>query len=304
MLKQIGANTYVLRGGSNIGFIVCDGSAVVIDAGLDKDAARRAAKAAAELDARIKAIIITHAHADHFGGAEALKKRTGAPVYASSFEAVVIENPVLEPLWLFGGALPIRSLTNKFTLGKPCRVDVRIEGDELSVEGIKLKVVRLPGHSPEQIGIGFEDTLFCADAFFPIETLEKHGIPYCTDLDAALATLDAFVEGCFPYAHFIPGHGEPLEDPVPVAQANKGRLEQIRDVVYGILAIPSREHAILANTALLLNMRFRDVVHYYLCRTTVYAVLASLEKQGLVEVITDEDGVKWRRRIQGPSLHQ
>ena len=203
---------------------------------------------------------------------------------------------MLEPLWLFGGAWPIRILTGKFTLGKPCRVDVRIEGDELDAGGIKLKVVKLPGHSPEQIGIGFEDTLFCADAFFPTETLDKHGIPYCTDLDAALATLDAFVEGRFPYSRFVPGHGEPLDDPAPVASANKKRLEGVRETVHEFLSAPRTEDAILEEVASSLGIRYRDAVHYYLCRTTVYAALASLEKQGLVEAVAEGRHLEWYRR--------
>ena len=62
----------------------------------------------ASLNVELAAVIVTHAHADHFGGAGEVKKRTGAPVLAPAFEAAVVENPVLEPVYLFTGAQPLR----------------------------------------------------------------------------------------------------------------------------------------------------------------------------------------------------
>ncbi len=88
--------------------MVQDGRALLVDTGLDRDAARRILKHVASLNVELAAVIVTHAHADHFGGAGEVKKRTGAPVLAPAFEAAVVENPVLEPVYLFAGAQPLR----------------------------------------------------------------------------------------------------------------------------------------------------------------------------------------------------
>ena len=100
-LIQLTPHTYHLRAGSNAGLVVQDGRALLVDTGLDRDAARRILKHVASLNVELVAVIVTHAHADHFGGASEVKKRTGAPVLAPAFEAAVVENPVLEPVYLF-----------------------------------------------------------------------------------------------------------------------------------------------------------------------------------------------------------
>lgn len=294
-MKRVGKNTWALLGGSNIGLIALDGKALIVDSGLDKDSARQVSKALTEIGAEARALIITHAHADHFGGAGAIKERLGIKVFAPQFEAAVVENPVLEPLWLFGGAWPVKALQGKFTLARPCRVDGIIGEGVVNIEGFELKIIPLPGHSPGQIGLAFEDTFFCADAFFPAETLSKHGIPYCTDLDSAIATLRKFEEGSLPYDHFVPGHGEVLQNPAPVAEANRKRLEEIRDKVLDLLRSPCDELALMQGVAQALNLSYRDLPHYYLCRTTVYAALASLEKAGIAEAFVENNRLLWHK---------
>jgi len=292
-MKKVGKNTWVLPGGSNIGFIALDGKALIIDSGLDKDSARQVSKALMEIGAKACALVITHAHADHFGGAGAIRERLGIKVFAPNFEAAVVENPILEPLWLFGGAWPVKALQGKFTLARPCQVDGITSEGVVSIEGLELKTIHLPGHSPGQIGLIFEDTFFCADSFFPTETLSKHGIPYCTELDSAIATLKKFEEGFWPYDHFIPGHGEVLQNPAPLAEANRKRLEEIRDIVLELLRSPCDELALMQGIAQALNLTYRDLPHYYLCRTTVYAALASLERAGVAEAFVENNRLLW-----------
>ena len=103
-LIRLTHDAYHLRAGSNAGLLVSGAWALVVDSGLDRDAARRILKHVAALQVELAAIVITHAHADHFGGAGELKRRTGATVWAPAFEAAVIENPALEPVYLFAGA--------------------------------------------------------------------------------------------------------------------------------------------------------------------------------------------------------
>ena len=41
----------------------------------------------------VEAILLTHGHFDHIGGADALRKASGAKIYAMEDEAVLLEDP-------------------------------------------------------------------------------------------------------------------------------------------------------------------------------------------------------------------
>lgn len=94
---ELTKGTYLVPSGSNTGLIVADGKAIIVDAGLDADTARRVGRALTDLGAKPVALLLTHAHADHFGGASAIAERFRIPVYAPALEAAVVENPYLEP---------------------------------------------------------------------------------------------------------------------------------------------------------------------------------------------------------------
>ena len=116
-------HAYQLHGGSNAGLIVQGGRAVLVDTGLDRDTAKKILRHIESLKITLAAVVITHAHADHCGGAATIRARTGAPVYAPALEADVVANPIWEPLYLYSGALPPAELRHKFTLAEPCPVD-------------------------------------------------------------------------------------------------------------------------------------------------------------------------------------
>src|ERR1017187_4513984 len=48
----------------------------------------------------VKAIVITHAHIDHIGGAQKLKQATGAPVYMNPNDAELQEMMEVQAGWL------------------------------------------------------------------------------------------------------------------------------------------------------------------------------------------------------------
>ena len=90
----------------------------------------------------VKAILISHGHADHYGGADRIRELSGAPVYATEEDWRLIETAAARPN-------PIRT---------PKRDRVVNDGDSLTVGDTTLRLYKTPGHTPGVIS--FEFTLY------------------------------------------------------------------------------------------------------------------------------------------------
>ncbi len=295
-LIQLTNSTYHLRAGSNAGLLVSGARALVVDSGLDRDAARRILKHVAALRVDVAAIVITHAHADHFGGAGELKRRTGAPALAPAFEAAVIENPLLEPVYLFAGAQPPAELEGKFILAQPCAVDGLLQPGRQELFGFDVEIIPAPGHAHNQMMVGApqEGVCFAADAFFPPAVLDKYGIPFYVEIDQTLATLAALP--ALPYGVFAQGHGDAYDRSglEHVLDYNMARIEAIRELAAAALAEPSDDSQVLKHVADALGLRIEQPAIYYLTRTTIHACLNSLRRAGRAELSLVENRLVWQ----------
>lgn len=297
---ELAPGVFHLRSGSNLGLLVEDDEALLIDTGLDADAGRRALRVLEEHGADLAGIVITHAHADHFGGAGYLQRRLGAPIYAPELEASMMEHPIIEPLYLFGGAAPIEALRQKFTLAEPCKVDWIIEPGPLRIGPFQLRIIALPGHALNQLGVAVEsdDTrvLFCADAVFPKETLEKHKVLFCVDLERTVETIRTLSNEAYDW--LAPGHGPAYgtgPDARSVCVANRERLEEIRGVVFDGLESARETSELVQHVAARFTLRISGATAYYLTRTTVLAALSALESAGSVRPFTNANKLMWKR---------
>lgn len=293
----LGGGHYALTSGANIGVIVREGRAIIVDAGLDKDAARKALRALESTGAKPAALVITHGHADHFGGAGWLAQQAGIPVYAPPLEAVFAMQPLLEPLFLYGGAAPIAELQGKFTLAQQ-GVDTIIPLDTGAqvIAGIPIDIVPLPGHAPQQIGVGVGDTCYCGDVVFPEETLARHPILFCADMDAWLNTLERLP--ALPYTWYVPGHGEPAQDVAPSVVRNAARLRETRAWVWESLRTPQEASAVLRAVAARYGVTFAAPQFYLLALTTIHAALTSLQAAGEATVEIVENRMVWRQNLR------
>lgn len=109
------------------------------------------------INANVKYILLTHCHGDHMGGAEELRKKTGAKILIHRFDQEGLRNPII-------------NLSSHIGIGDVClEEDARLDdGDILHVGNLQFKVIYTPGHTIGSISLYCEEEkmLFSGDTLF------------------------------------------------------------------------------------------------------------------------------------------
>jgi hydroxyacylglutathione hydrolase len=140
------------------------GQAIVIDPG---DEIGRITAILEKHHLRASAIIVTHAHIDHIGGAQKLKALTGAPVYMNFNDQELYDHIDQQAAWL-GQATPDKT-----------SIDVNArEGQSVKLGAAEFQVLDTPGHTQGSISIWIptENKLVAGDTLF-LDSIGRTDLP-------------------------------------------------------------------------------------------------------------------------------
>ncbi|HET7839806.1 MAG TPA: MBL fold metallo-hydrolase [Rectinemataceae bacterium] len=279
VLERLGGSTRVVRGPANVGlFEAEDGKAVLIDSGNDDDSGRRLLRFCEAEGLKLSLIVNTHSHADHCGGNAFLQSHTACRIAATGPEAAIIETPVLEPSYLWGG-YPLLPLRNKFLMAKPSRVTDPLT-PPCDVPGTALKALPLGGHSYAMAGVMTPDRVFfAADSIASIDVIKKYHVFFLYDIAAQLETLDALE--VLDADWIVPSHAEPSRDMASLIEVNRAKIVEIADFLVGSCAEPMTQEALLAGLALHYGIALNHQ-QFVLLGATVRSYLAWLGQSRLV----------------------
>lgn len=134
------------------------GPAVVVDAPPEPAAIAELARRHSLTPA---ALLLTHGHVDHMGGAGAWQRSTGAAVYVHRDDDYLTLDPESQLRGLFG-MIPAGEYA------PPERLDSLTDGQRLDLVGLSLEVRHTPGHTPGHccFFVPEEGVLFSGDQLF------------------------------------------------------------------------------------------------------------------------------------------
>ena len=287
-LIKVSDKCYFIESPSKVGIYKQNENDVyLIDSGADKNFAKRVLRICDENGFTIKGIINTHAHADHIGGNAYIQQKTGCDIFCSTIDRPFLEHPIINPLHIYGGYIPIE-MRHKFFLAESSKTKDISSPDFPS----ELKTYDISGHSLGMIAIVTDDNVaFVGDIVCRQEIIDKYGITYLLDIKKHLESL-SFVENMHA-DKFVMSHVDTVSDIKPLIQLNREKIYEIIDRITTHLKTPMTFENLLSKLFYDYNLSM-NIAQHSLVGSTVRSYLSYLKNEGAIDYITDDNFILWK----------
>lgn len=193
-LKNIKGNTFYIKGGTNTGVYLFENKeALIIDPGLIGLRPKRIINMFDENNIKLKYIINTHEHDDHYGACNQFRDHCNDVCIISSEDAkLYIEKPHLFAKYITGGK------SNKFLMEKlkikstdKLNIDKTVNEGSMLLNDVLFEIIEFKGHTQGSIGILTKDkVLFVGDLLIGEDMLKKYDFLFLFDVEKQMDSLN------------------------------------------------------------------------------------------------------------------
>lgn len=287
-LVKAGENTYYIDCYAKVGiYVKTDREVYLIDSGTNDTEGEEILQILQKQGWKLKAVILTHGHADHSGGCAKIQEETECSIYMTVEEKIYSEYPFLSPVYITGG-YPPREMQNHFFLARKYYA----EDIANAVLPEELQIIPLPGHNFHMIGVRTKDNIvFLADSIFSMKMLRRYHINFMFDVPEFIKTLDNI--GKMKADLFIPSHAEPTEDIGSLVWANKEKIDEIAKNIINFCETPITYDELIRKLFDEYGRKL-DMQQYYLVGFTVRSYLSWLKEKGSLHTMFEDNMLCWR----------
>jgi len=294
-IKEVRGNTfYIDTGMTYIPFYKINNEEIImLDSGWAEGQRKGMDEILEKNNFKVVAIICSHAHIDHIGNNAYLKKKHNSIIAMPAYEAYICSSTVNLKLYYNSQTLP--EITEHFG-DMICETDIRIldNQDDITVLGIKFKILHTPGHSPAHICIITpDDVAYLGDTLISYEVMRGAKMPYAYILSEDLKSkLKLYDLRCSKY---VVAHKGMYDDITELIEDNinfyKKRAATIYSVIEGFMTLEDILKVVIESFNINLKSKYRY--------TTIVRMLRSyveyLNETGMIELSMDKGFLKYSK---------
>ena len=285
---------------TNIGLIMSEHGAILIDTGWGEKQGKAILSELARIGKKPVAIINTHAHLDHAGANKYISDRTGCPIYCTMFESLFLRGADNMFHVLFSEmVLPLKNGLEEY--GRLEKTEpVIIEGDShITIDGVQLYTVSLPGHSDGHIGVICDDVFFTGDALLDPEAMKKNKAMYMTSpADMRRSVERIMATDCIKY---IPAHGPAFDDARLSGEYYFKMMERIKKSMADAASEPVCFEELMRRVAERVRLHVEALPYYSTVRVMLHSLANALVLDGSFECFVKE-GMLYYKLKDGDAL--